>query len=67
MSRGLLCATLAAATRIRGVNLGGWLVLEPWILPTFFETANEGSHRKKRTRKLRKTQQGRETHKKQRR
>ena len=47
MSRGLLCATLAAATRIRGVNLGGWLVLEPWILPTFFETANEGSHRKK--------------------
>ena len=41
MSRGLLCATLAAATRIRGVNLGGWLVLEPWILPNFFETANE--------------------------
>jgi hypothetical protein len=23
--------------KIRGVNLGGWLVLEPWITPTLFE------------------------------
>ena len=22
---------------MRGVNLGGWLVLEPWITPIFFE------------------------------
>ena len=22
---------------VRGVNLGGWLVLEPWITPRFFE------------------------------
>ena len=22
---------------VRGVNLGGWLVLEPWITPVFFE------------------------------
>ena len=22
---------------VRGVNLGGWLVLEPWITPQFFE------------------------------
>lgn len=27
---------------IRGVNLGGWLVLEPWITPQLFENANEG-------------------------
>ncbi|KAL1697062.1 glycoside hydrolase family 5 protein [Schizophyllum commune] len=27
---------------IRGVNLGGWLVLEPWITPSFFEeTGND--------------------------
>ncbi|KAJ8508798.1 hypothetical protein ONZ45_g8953 [Pleurotus djamor] len=25
---------------IRGVNLGGWLVLEPWITPSLFENAN---------------------------
>lgn len=30
------------ADKIRGVNLGGWLVLEPWITPTLFEKANEG-------------------------
>ena len=23
--------------KIRGVNLGGWLVLEPWITPSLFE------------------------------
>jgi len=30
------------AAPIRGVNLGGWLVMEPWILPKLFDTANEG-------------------------
>ena len=28
--------------KIRGVNLGGWLVLEPWITPTIFEEVNVG-------------------------
>jgi len=28
--------------KIRGVNLGGWFVLEPWITPKFFEDVNEG-------------------------
>merc|ERR1712227_917527 len=27
---------------IRGVNLGGWLLLEPWITPVFFEELNVG-------------------------
>lgn len=26
----------AGKTKIRGVNLGGWLVLEPWITPSLF-------------------------------
>lgn len=26
-------------TKIRGVNLGGWFVLEPWITPSIFEAA----------------------------
>lgn len=36
---GLFCPTLKDASRrlIRGVNLGGWLVLEPWIVPSLFE------------------------------
>ncbi|KAG8771801.1 exo-1,3-beta-glucanase [Serendipita sp. 405] len=25
------------STKIRGVNLGGWLVLEPWITPSLFD------------------------------
>ncbi|KAJ3557382.1 hypothetical protein NM688_g1502 [Phlebia brevispora] len=25
---------------VRGVNLGGWLVLEPWITPSLFESLN---------------------------
>jgi glucan 1,3-beta-glucosidase len=33
---------LATATPIRGVNLGGWLVMEPWITPKLFEAANVG-------------------------
>ncbi|KAL9115918.1 MAG: hypothetical protein Q9227_000286 [Pyrenula ochraceoflavens] len=27
---------------IQGVNLGGWLVLEPWIVPDLFERAGDG-------------------------
>lgn len=27
--------------KIRGVNLGGWLVLEPWITPSIFEATPE--------------------------
>jgi len=41
MMRAVLVAAAVGDT-IRGVNLGGWLVLEPWITPKFFETANEG-------------------------
>jgi len=29
------------STKVRGVNLGGWFVLEPWITPSIFE--NSGS------------------------
>ena len=50
---GLLClSALSAAGEprpagcddgiIRGVNLGGWLLLEPWITPVFFEEMNVG-------------------------
>ncbi|EJD39940.1 glycoside hydrolase family 5 protein [Auricularia subglabra TFB-10046 SS5] len=28
-------------TKIRGVNLGGWLVLEPWITPSIFDNTND--------------------------
>lgn len=36
---GFFCPEAAdtGKTKIRGVNLGGWLVLEPWIKPTLFE------------------------------
>ena len=27
--------------KIRGVNLGGWFVLEPWITPSIFEATTE--------------------------
>ena len=30
--------------KIRGVNLGGWLVLEPWITPVLFEEVNTGEN-----------------------
>jgi len=46
MMRAVLVAAAVGDT-IRGVNLGGWLVLEPWILPKFFEKANEGVPRAK--------------------
>ncbi|KAI9724716.1 MAG: exo-1,3-beta-glucanase [Chrysothrix sp. TS-e1954] len=26
------------STKVRGVNLGGWLVLEPWITPSIFQS-----------------------------
>jgi len=29
---------------IRGVNLGGWLLLEPWITPVFFEEVSVGEN-----------------------
>jgi glucan 1,3-beta-glucosidase len=46
MMRAVLVAAAFGDT-IRGVNLGGWLVLEPWITPKFFEKANEGVPRAK--------------------
>lgn len=27
----------SGSAKIRGVNLGGWFVLEPWITPSIFE------------------------------
>lgn len=27
--------------KVRGVNLGGWLLLEPWITPSIFEATPE--------------------------
>jgi glucan 1,3-beta-glucosidase len=27
---------------VRGVNLGGWFVLEPWITPSLFSAAGDG-------------------------
>merc|ERR1712127_64945 len=31
-----LCAATASADAIVGTNMGGWMVLEPWITPSFF-------------------------------
>lgn len=28
----------------RGVNAGGWLLLEPWITPYLFQEVNYGEH-----------------------
>lgn len=28
-------------TKVRGVNIGGWLVLEPWITPSIFEATED--------------------------
>ena len=33
--------------KIRGVNLGGWLLLEPWITPSIFEEVNVGDNKGK--------------------
>lgn len=27
--------------KVRGVNLGGWLVLEPWITPSIFQNVDQ--------------------------
>ncbi|KAG6813230.1 hypothetical protein H0H92_013117 [Tricholoma furcatifolium] len=45
----LLSASIAAVVpsfnygsqKVRGVNLGGWLVLEPWITPSIFDNTND--------------------------
>ncbi|KAF5366258.1 hypothetical protein D9758_005687 [Tetrapyrgos nigripes] len=29
------------STKVRGVNLGGWLVLEPWMTPSMFDSLND--------------------------
>ncbi|KIY50406.1 exo-beta-1,3-glucanase [Fistulina hepatica ATCC 64428] len=29
--------------KVRGVNLGGWLVLEPWITPSLFDNTGNGA------------------------
>ncbi|KAF8596854.1 putative EXG1-exo-beta-1,3-glucanase, major isoform [Ceratobasidium sp. AG-I] len=31
------------STKVRGVNLGGWLVLEPWITPSLFENTGNNA------------------------
>jgi len=31
-----ILAAKAAADAIVGTNMGGWMVLEPWITPSFF-------------------------------
>jgi len=31
------------STKVRGVNLGGWFVLEPWITPSMFQGAGAGA------------------------
>ncbi|CAH7683674.1 family 5 glycoside hydrolase [Phakopsora pachyrhizi] len=30
-----------AKDKIRGVNIGGWLVTEPWVTPTLYDTGND--------------------------
>lgn len=39
--------------KVRGVNLGGWFVLEPWITPSIFENgpaaAVDGTNRQRAT------------------
>ena len=32
---------------IRGVNLGGWFLWEPWIVPSIFEEVNVGELKNK--------------------
>jgi glucan 1,3-beta-glucosidase len=31
------------AEKVRGVNLGGWLVLEPWITPSIFDAVGDAA------------------------
>jgi len=28
-------------TKVRGLNIGGWLVLEPWITPSIFQNVDQ--------------------------
>ena len=37
-----VCLLGCADGKIRGVNLGGWLVMEPWITPKIFEAVSVG-------------------------
>lgn len=30
------------STKVRGVNIGGWLVAEPWITPSLFDNTGDG-------------------------
>lgn len=39
----LLALLTVSTEKIRGVNLGGWLLLEPWITPSLFEQFNKNS------------------------
>jgi glucan 1,3-beta-glucosidase len=34
---------LYSGNKVRGVNLGGWLVLEPWIKPSLFQQFQQGT------------------------
>lgn len=34
------------STKIRGVNIGGWLLLEPWITPSIFDNVNQNRPQK---------------------
>ena len=34
---------MPAHTQVRGVSLGGWLILEPWITPTIFDNTGNDS------------------------
>jgi glucan 1,3-beta-glucosidase len=38
-----ISALITTATKVRGVNLGGWLVLEQWITPSTFDQWANGS------------------------
>ena len=41
---GSVLSTKCGDETIRGVNLGGWLMLEPWITPSIFEEVNVGEN-----------------------
>lgn len=30
------------STKVRGVNIGGWLVTEPWITPSLYDNSGDG-------------------------
>ena len=34
--------------KVRGVNMGGWFVMEPWITPKLFEEVNNGGDKVKK-------------------